>query len=217
MSEKTIRELLKSSGAVVSGHFRLSSDERHGTTYINKNLVMLKAADLFVIASEIAAKFSAKNIQAVVGPATGGIGLAAVTAVSLIQLGTRDDVMWGYAEKSEADSDVFEFGRGFAEHLKGRRILVVEDILTTGTSGRSVVDAARTVGGNVVGFSAIVNRGGITSKDLGHPGTFSPLLSMTLPTFAPDECPECLAGTPLSTTLGDTRPNARKSGKGSFG
>ncbi len=201
MSEKTIRELLKHSGAVVSGHFRLSSG-RHGTTYINKNLAMLVAADLFVIASEIADRFSAKNIQAVVGPATGGIGLAAVTAVALIQRGTRSNVMWGYAEKSEADPDVFVFGRGFAEHLKGRRILVVEDILTTGASARKVVDAARTIGGNVVGFSAIVNRGGVTSKDLGHPGTFSPLLSLTLPTFEPSECPECLAGTPLSTTLG---------------
>ena len=186
MSDKTIRELLKNSGAVVSGHFRLSSG-RHGTTYINKNQAMLMAADLFLIASEIAAKFSAKNIQAVVGPATGGIGLAATTAVSLIQLGTRDDVMWGYAEKTRKakpeDPDVFVFGREFAEHLAGRRILVVEDILTTGASGRKVVDAARAIGGNVVGFSAIVNRGGVTSKDLGHPGTFSPLLSLTLPTI----------------------------------
>lgn len=202
MSERHIRQLLRDSGAMVSGHFRLSSG-LHAATYINKNLMMLKAADLMSIAEEIASVFVRKNIEVVAGPATGAIGLAVATAVALIQKGTVAEVLFCYAEKEDDDNtETFEFRRGFAAHIATRRVLVVEDILTTGASARAVVEAVRKAEGNVVGFSAVVNRGGVTSLDLAHPGYFHPLLNLDLPTFEPESCPQCKAGIPVSTVLG---------------
>ncbi|MBI2343801.1 MAG: phosphoribosyltransferase [Deltaproteobacteria bacterium] len=93
------------------------------------------------------------------------------------------------------------FGRGYDRLIASRRVLVVEDVLTTGGSVRQVVDAVRRVGGIPVGVSALCNRGGVTIESLAVP-TLHALLSLILESWPAQDCPLCRRGIPINTSLG---------------
>ena len=86
----------------------------------------------------------------------------------------------------------------------GKNILVVEDILTTGGSARQVIEAIRKQEGNVIGLSALCNRGSVQSSDVGDV-PLRQLVTVALETFAEDECPFCQQGVPVNTELGKGR------------
>jgi orotate phosphoribosyltransferase len=93
------------------------------------------------------------------------------------------------------------FRRGYDALVAGRRVLVVEDILTTGGSARTVVQAVEKAGGTVVGVAALCNRGGVTADLLGSPQLYS-LASVPLESWSAEECPLCASGVPVNTRLG---------------
>ncbi len=128
--------------------------------------------------------FRNQNIEGVAGPTTGGIILAYETAK---QLGVRGI----FAEKENSEKRSFKRGFGIKS---GERVLVVDDILTTGKSIREVLELVKEQGGEVIGIGVLVDRSE-KEHDFGFP-LFSCLRSVT-PTYKPEECPLCAAGIPL--------------------
>jgi orotate phosphoribosyltransferase len=142
------------------------------------------------------------QIDVVVGPVLGGIVLSQWAAHHLNQHRTSGETLAVYAEKASDGRDKqFFFGRGYNQYIAGKNILVVEDVLTTGGSARQVIELVRGLGGNVIGLSALCNRGNVRSPDVGCV-TISELVSIDLETYAPEDCPLCRENVPVNTELG---------------
>jgi orotate phosphoribosyltransferase len=181
-----IEALLKSTGAVLDGHFRLTSG-RHSPVYIEKFRIMEDPAATTVLCGLIADYFRPYDITTVVGPAMGGVILAFETAS---QLGIRSI----FAEKGPDGQLVFD--RGFVLG-RGEPVLVVDDVLTTGGSVNQVLSLVREAGGHVQGVGMLIDRtnGGV---DFGVP--FFACHSVSVESYAPEDCPQCRQGIPLVET-----------------
>jgi orotate phosphoribosyltransferase len=189
--------LFRSSGAFREGHFQLKSG-RHGDAYVEKFQVLQDPA----ATSELCAFFAAHGrgldgetlVDLVAGPTTGGVILAFETAR---QLGVRSI----FAEEVRADdgSTQREFRRGFRIE-PGERVLLVDDILTTGGSLLAMLPAVEAAGGEIVECLVLVDRSGgrsaLTSPSTGRTYALRSLWQLDLPTFepGPSTCPGCAAG-----------------------
>jgi orotate phosphoribosyltransferase len=175
-----VEELLKESGALLEGHFLLTSG-RHSQFYVEKFRLLEQPCVTSALCAEIARRFANDNIECVVGPVTGGIILA-------FETGRHLGVRAVYAERGEGGQG-FVFRRGFS-FKPGERVLVVEDIVTTGGSVLQVVEAARAAGAEVVGVGLLVDRSG-GNANFGC-DRVEPLLKLSFPTYAPEEVPSWL-------------------------
>lgn len=195
-------QILRDTGAVLTGDHFLYKSGRHGDVYINKDAVYPHTEETRELASMWAENFKDSGIEVVVGPALGGIILSHDTASSLTQI-TGREIHGVYAEKKvdEKGKEYFAFTRGYDQLVAGKKVLVVEDVLTTGASVKSVVDLVRETGGEVLAVGAIANRGGVTPEDIGVE-RLDALVDLNLPTYAPDDCPMCANGTPINRNLG---------------
>ncbi len=180
MNEHEVEKILVESGALLEGHFLLSSG-RHSNRYIEKFRVLEQPRIASRLCGEIARRFNERDIECVVGPVTGGIILAFDIAR---HLGCRAV----YAERAD-DGVGFTFRRGF-QLKKGERVLVVEDIVTTGGSAQKVVDVVRAYGGEVVGVGLLCDRSG-GKANFGVPIVES-LLKLDIKSYAPDDVPAWL-------------------------
>ena len=179
-----IEAILRDAGALREGHFLLSSG-RHSDRYIEKFALLMRPRDTEAVCRQIAAQFADAGIETVAGPTTGGILLAFEVGR---QLGTRAV----YAERVEGGPGR-EFRRG-ATFRPGERVLVVDDILTTGGSIRETLAALAAWRVAVAGVAVLVDRSG-GRVDFGVP--LAPVLRLDIATFAPDDCPLCRADVPL--------------------
>jgi orotate phosphoribosyltransferase len=173
-----VEAALRESGALLEGHFKLTSG-RHSSRYIEKFRLLEQPRLTSRLCAEIARRFADEGVSCVVGPVTGGIILAFETAR---HLGCRAI----YAERGEGGQG-FVLRRGF-KLSPGERVLVVEDIVTTGGSVLQVVDAVRASGGDVVGVGLLVDRSG-GAVDYGVPRVEA-LLSMSIESYEPEVVPE---------------------------
>ena len=113
-----------------------------------------------------------------------------------------------YADKDpstgsgQAGGHGFVVGRGYEEVIKGKNVLIVEDLTTTGGSIRKVVEASRIAGAHVVGAIALCNRGGVTKEMVGSPPIFDQLLNVHLEQWPAEECDLCKRGIPVNTEVG---------------
>ena len=178
-----VEEIFQKSGAMLKGHFLLASG-LHSPTYWEKFRVLQSPGYTEQLCRMIANHFQKQNIQVVAGPTTGGIILAFETAR---QLGIRGI----FAEKEGATERAFR--RGFSI-TPGERVLIVDDILTTGNSIRQVMAAVTKLGGKVIGIGVLVDRSE-QGEEFGVP-LFSCLRSIT-PTYTPQDCPLCAKNIPL--------------------
>jgi orotate phosphoribosyltransferase len=178
-----VERIFREAGALRDGHFILSSG-RHSPRYLEKFQVLQRPRDTERLASGIVEWARDSEVETVAGPTTGGIILAHEVAR---QLGARAI----YAERPENGSGR-EFRRGFTLR-SGERVLVVDDILTTGGSAQDTVDAVHARGGAVVGVAVLVDRSG-GRLTLGIP--LRALWQLDIPTYAPAECPLCASGIP---------------------
>jgi len=176
-------EILKKSGAMLEGHFVLASGV-HSPFYWEKFRVLQFPSHAEKLCGMIADHFRPQEIQVVAGPTTGGIILAFEVAR---QLGIRGI----FAEKEGTDQRAFR--RGFTIS-PGERVLVVDDIITSGSSVRQVIEAVTMEGGIVSGVGVLVNRSE-QEIDFGVP-FFSCHRAKTL-TYPPDNCPLCAAKIPV--------------------
>jgi orotate phosphoribosyltransferase len=178
-----VEKIFEKSGAVLKGHFLLSSG-KHSPVYWEKFQVLQYPEYTVGLCSMFARFFREYNVQVVAGPTTGGVILAFETARQLAVRGI-------FAEKGRSGGR--EFRRGFSIS-PGERVLIVDDILTTGGSVREVVDAVNAKKGLIVGIGVLVDRSE-TPVDFGVP-LFSCLRSLT-PTYDPETCPLCAQKIPL--------------------
>jgi orotate phosphoribosyltransferase len=176
-----LAELLQQYGVLRQGHFLLTSG-KHSASYFEKFRILENPAVCERFAKALADHFRAERIAAVCGPTTGGIIIAYEVAR---QLGSRSVI----AEKAETGRKI---GRGFALGPEDR-VLVVDDVLTTGGSLRETIDAVRPTGAQVVGVGVYVNRS--SGVDLGVP--LYSAFRQEVAAFEPAQCPLCRAGVPL--------------------
>ena len=182
MTEEQVKELLVQHGALLEGHFLLTSG-LHSGQYVEKFQVLQYPKATEQLCAGLAEKFSGEKIDVVIGPVTGGIILAHETAK---HFGTR-------AIFAERDNGRMTIKRGF-EIKPGERVLVVEDIVTTGGSVQEVIDVVAGMGGIIAGVGILVDRSGGT-VDFGAPA--KALLTLQIKNYLPDECPLCKQGIPL--------------------
>lgn len=183
MNEAEVKQLMVKHGAILDGHFLLTSG-LHSGMYVEKFQVLQHPRATEALCTEFAEKFKGEKIDVVIGPVTGGIILAHETAK---HFGTR-------AIFAERDGGKMAIKRGF-EIKPGERVLVVEDIVTTGGSVQEVIDAVKALGGVIAGVAVLVDRSG-GKVDFGAP--MKALLTLDIKTHKPDECPMCKQGVPLT-------------------
>lgn len=206
MSTNKYRELFVQSGVIVEGHFVYASG-RHGKVYVNKSAALISASHAIDFAEGIAFHFSAHNTVAVVGPELGAVSLMADVRRVLYDVRTRlnDDIVGVIAEKVRDKNGKYTgeyiIGRNQEQRIRGMRTLIVEDILTTGSSARETVEAVRRAGGQPVAVAALWNRGGVTASDLGCQELFV-LIDEPVESWPEGECPLCKEGAPVNTNLG---------------
>jgi orotate phosphoribosyltransferase len=169
-------------GALLEGHFRLTSG-LHSPGYLQCALVLQHPEEAEACGASIAAEVRDLQPQVVLSPALGGIVIGQEVARAL---GVR-------AIFAERQDGKLMLRRGFSL-APGERVLVVEDVVTTGGSTRETIEVARAEGAVVVGAAAIVDRSG-GARDLDVP--FRALAEVSLPTYQPDTCPLCAAGQPV--------------------
>jgi orotate phosphoribosyltransferase len=179
MTEKEILTILKQTGALLEGHFILTSG-LHSPEYIEKFRILEQPKYTEMLCKEVAEKFRNDNITVVAGPMTGGIILAYETGR---QLGTK-------AIFTERVRGKMEFRRGFTLSPSDR-VLIVEDIITTGGSVREVIEEVKKTGAPIIGLGCLVDRSNSIAK-FDYP--FKPLLTMDVETYKPEECPLCKSG-----------------------
>ena len=184
-----IEEIFEKSGAILKGHFLLTSG-LHSPVYWEKFRVLQFPNYTEQLCRMIATHFLEQGIQVVAGPTTGGIILAFEVAR---QLGTRAI----YAEKEGTKERTFRRGSSIEP---GERVLVVDDVFTTGGSIREVMAAVANQGGMVIGIGVLVDRSE-QQVDFGVP-LFSCHRAITQ-TYPPENCPLCDKQIPLAKPGGN--------------
>jgi orotate phosphoribosyltransferase len=182
MDQDAVLALFRSSGALLEGHFRLSSG-LHSGGYLQCALVLQHPRDAESLGRALGAKLDALGATAVLSPALGGLIIGH-------EVGRALGVRAIFAERQDG---TLVLRRGFRLGAADR-VVVIEDVVTTGLSTRETIAVAEAAGATVVGAGAIIDRSGGASN-LGVP--FSSLVALSLPTFQPDACPMCAAGQPV--------------------
>lgn len=205
MNETEIMQAFAGVGAIISDSHFVYSSGRHSSVYINKDAVYLHPGVISALCQQMAEPYDADQIDVVVGPVLGGIVLSQWVAYYLNARRTSGETLAVYAEKEgDGPGKKFFFGRGYDKHIAGKNVLVVEDVLTTGGSARQVIELVREHGGNVIGLSALCNRGNVQPEDVGG-APISTLIAINLQTYAEEECPFCQQHVPINTTVGKGR------------
>ena len=172
----------------MEGHFKLTSG-LHSPQYVNKFNLLSKPQYAAPLLEEMASRWRDKEVEIVVGPAVGGIILSYEIARHL-------NISGIFLERKKG---AMTLSRGF-EIKPNQRVLVVEDVVTTGASVKEVCDVVSKAGGDLIGISLMVDRsGGKANFDI----ETDSLLTLDLEAYDPDDCPLCDSGTALST-LGST-------------
>ena len=180
MTEEEARLLFERCGAILSGHFLLSSG-RHSDRYVEKARVLERPEEAMALAREISSWYP--DVEVVVAPAVGAITLGFAVALAA---GARSL----FAEREEGR---VRLRRGF-ELAPGERTLVVEDVVTTGESAGEVFDLVGEAGGDRLGVAALIDR---TTGPVGFP--LRAVLRVDAMTWDPNECPLCEAAVPLES------------------
>ena len=182
MTRDELLDLFRRSGALLEGHFRLTSG-LHSSGYLQCALVLQHPEHAERLGREIGAKTGALGATAVLSPALGGVVIGH-------EVGRALGVRAIFAERQDG---ALTLRRGFSLR-ETDRVLVIEDVVTTGGSTRETMQVARAAGARVVGAASIVDRsGGGCRLDV----PFHALLEIALPTYEPDKCPLCAQGLPV--------------------
>jgi orotate phosphoribosyltransferase len=189
LTREEIIKLFTDTGVLKTGHFLLTSG-RHSDRYMQCAQLLQYPDAAEKACSELAQKFKGMDIQTVIGPALGGILVSYEVA----------RVLKARSIFAERENGVMTLRRGFT--LKpGEKVLVVEDVVTTGGSVKEVIDLAKAHGADVLAVGALVDRSG-GRVDFGVPAHY--LLEMEIKSYLPEECPLCKQGVPA------IKPGSRK-------
>lgn len=195
---KDILTILKSVGAVLTDSHFVGTSGLHFDTYVNKDFLYPHTKETSEVCKILAEKFKDAEIEVVVGPALGGIILSQWTAHHLSEIYGKE-VLGIYTEKSPDGGQIFT--RGYENYVKGKRVLLVEDIVTTGGSLLKTAKTVQEAGGKIVSTCAMVNKNKDIEKEIsGVP--FVALSNLFIPTYEADVCPLCKNNVPINTKVG---------------
>ena len=182
MTDTEVLDLFRQSGALLEGHFRLSSG-LHSDRYLQSALVLQYPELAERMARALAARLEHLQPTVVLSPALGGIVIGQ-------EVGRAMRVRSIFAERQDGR---LTLRRGFTL-CPSDRVVVVEDVITTGLSTRETIDVARASGAQVLGAASIVDRGSDASR-LNVP--LQSLVRMEVPAYQPEACPMCATGQPV--------------------
>ncbi len=193
MNTEQVINKFRNTGALLEGHFLLSSG-LHSTAYLQCAIALQATTDATEFGAALAEHFRGQAIETVASPAIGGLVIGYEVAR---QLGAR--FIW-----TERESGTMVLRRGFTVH-SGERVLVVEDVITTGGSTRDTIAALQAAGAAVLAAASIIDRSG-GQADVGVPRVS--LATLDVPSLPADECDACKRGEPL------VKPGSRKAAPG---
>ena len=185
-------KIFETAGAIRHGHFELSSG-LHSGTYVQCALVLQYPRFAEKLGKELAALFTDAGIEAVVSPALGGMIIGQEVARALPAASAKQAVHEGgvpalFVERD--DSGMMVMRRGFALRPE-QRVLVVEDVWTTGGSTQETIHVVQEAGGCVVAAAALIDRSG---GNIDFPVKAQALLDLPMASYEPDDCPLCREG-----------------------
>ena len=179
MEQEEVIERFRRTGALLEGHFRLSSG-LHSTHYLQCALVLQHPIEAEAFGRALASAFHDEKIETVVAPAIGGLIIGYETARAL-----SARFIW-----TEREAGEMILRRGFTVRAD-EPCIVIEDVITTGGSTRETIDALRAHGARIIGAGSIIDRSG-GKADVGVPR--SALATLDVPVYDPAECPACARG-----------------------
>ncbi len=182
MTKERVLEILKEAGVLLEGHFLLTSG-RHSDKYLQCAKIFQDTKYSEELCADLASQFKDKNVELVIGPAIGAIQMSYEVSR---HLGVKNIF-------AERENGAMTLRRSF-EIQPGQRVLVVEDVVTTGGSVREVIDLVKEHGGEVVGVGVVVDRTG-GKIDFGVP--VSSVISLDVVSYEAEDCPLCKEGLPL--------------------
>ena len=188
MTSDEVLNLFRSSGALLEGHFKLSSG-LHSGGYLQCALVLQHPAHAGKLGQALGAQLRALGATKVLSPALGGLIIGH-------EVGRELGLPAIFAERVDGK---LTLRRGFSLNAADR-VVVIEDVVTTGGSTRETMDVATAAGATVVGAGSIIDRSG-GNPNLSVP--FTALVTLSLPTYEAQACPMCAAGSPV------TKPGSR--------
>ena len=183
---------LQKIGAVFTGKHFVYASGKHGSGYINMDIMFPQVPLVALLCKDLIAPFEGE-FDVIAAPATGGIELGVLSALAA---GTPG--IW--ADKDGDGGFVFERA-GFVEAIKGTRVLIVEDLLTTGGSVEKVAREVEKVGGTVIGISVVCNRGDVQAADLTVP-RLAALADVHFVAVDAEVCPDCANYVPIVEDMG---------------
>lgn len=192
-------DLLRKTKAILpEGHY-VGTSGRHTPVYINKDALYPHTEETSKMGELFANANADQDIEVVVGPALGGIILSTWTAYHLSHLKNRE-VLGVYTEKSADGGQVFT--RGYDKLVAGKKVLVIEDLTTTGGSVKKSVQAVQDAGGSVAQVCVMVNRDPklVNEQSIGAP--FKSLAVLEIPSYNASDCPMCAKNIPVNTSVG---------------
>lgn len=194
-----IIQILKDANAVITDDHFVYTSGMHGEVYINKDALYPHTAQVSEVGKMFAEKYKDQDVDVVVGPALGGIILSTWVAYHLSEMKGKE-VLGVYTEKDADKNQVFT--RGYDKLAKGKNVLVIEDLTTTGGSVKKVVDTVKQTGGNVIAVCVMVNRNpdGVNEEMMGAP--FAALGELPAAAYDEADCPFCKEGRPVNTNVG---------------
>lgn len=189
MTEQECLEIFEKTNALLKGHFKLSSG-LHSERYLQCAIVLQHPEYAKALCKELAGYFKKERPSVVIGPAIGGIIVSYEVANAL---GCRSMF-------TERENDKMTLRRGFGIE-RSDRVLVAEDVITTGGSTKEVMEVVRGSGAKLIGVGAIVDR---SCEKIDFSVNFKGLIKMDIKTFREEECPLCKKGIPI------TKPGSRR-------
>lgn len=187
IDKQELVQVLEETGVLKEGHFQLTSG-RHSARYMQCAHLLKHPAQAERVLRDLAEPFRNQGIEAVIGPALGGV-------IVSYEMARQLETVSLFTERVDGK---MALRRGFSIS-PGQKLLVVEDVITTGGSVKEVISVVEQAGGEIAGVAVLVDRsnGGV---DFGYP--FHALLTMEIPSYLPEECPLCQAGSPPAVKPG---------------
>ncbi len=180
MTKEQAFAILKEAGVLMEGHFRLTSG-RHSNKYLQCAKIFRNTKFSEPLCAALAEQYAADGVEVVIGPAMGAVQMAYEVSRAL-------HCENFFTERDE--NGKMQLRRGFSVQ-PGQKVLVVEDVVTTGGSVREVLDLVRAAGGEIAGVGAVVDRTG-GKIDFGVP--FKAVVSVEVESWEPEDCPLCREG-----------------------
>lgn len=214
MGNIEVVEILKKIGAVITDSHFVYTSGKHGSVYINKDRLYPHTKETSQVGELFAQKNKDLDIEIVVAPAVGGTILSQWTAYHLSNL-KKKEILSTYTEKDKGTiAQAFEseqiFRRGYDKLIKGKKVLVIEDLTTTGMSVKKVVGAVKKAGGIVLAVTVMINRDPqhVNAETLGFP--FNALGIIPADSYSEAECPLCKKNIPINTEFAHGREYLQK-------